>query len=495
MNMADLFCGAGGTSAGALNAIRAQGMTPAMTAVNHWPLAIDTHELNHPGTRHRNQSVYDVDPHQLYLHQALDILWASPECTHHSKAAGGKPKNPQSRATANCVIDWARGGRPDVIFVENVEEFLKWGPLYPKGHPKEYQVIPERQGELFDKWVGKLRRLGYTVDWRVLKAANYGAPTIRERLFIYAVRKGSGKEIVWPNQTHAPRESYTELDMLPWVPTYDIINWEHDTWSCFDRPTGKQLVDATLERIAAGLLRYGLAPYLIPQQRRHPYRSVEDPYPAVTTTSRGEGVAEPFLVTVRHGSGVAHRTRSLTLPMKTVTQKGGEGLGMPYLLQIAHRGKKSSPHSGLKDIMLPMGTQVTKQEMAVLEPYLIYMRGPSDAPAASKSLSKPCPTVTAGGGHIGLCEPVLVGTIDDARKNKYFEVQIGEVILRFDVMFRMLQPDELALAQGFPRDYKFLGTKTEQVKQIGNAVPRHLSEALVTAFLTQCPDVQIDLSL
>lgn len=495
VNMADLFCGAGGTSAGALNAIRAQGRIPALTAVNHWPLAIDTHEANHPGARHRCKSVFEVDPVALYRNTALDVLWASPECTHHSKAAGGKPKNEQSRATANCVIEWAAAGRPDVVFVENVAEFLDWGDLYPKGHPKEGHPIPERRGELFNKWRLQLETLGYEVQWRVLRAADYGAPTIRERLFVYAVKIDSPHEIVWPNPTHAPRDKAEELGMKPWVPTYDIINWEHPTWSCFDRPTGKQLVDATIERIGAGLLRYGVQPYLIPQQRRHEMWDINNPYPALTTTARGEGLAEPYLVTVRHGSGTFHRTRSMNDPMKTVTQRQGEAAAMPCLLQIAHRGKKAGPYSGLKNILDPMGTQVTKQEMAILEPYLIYMRGPSSAPAASKSLANPCPTVTAGGGHIGLCEPKLVGTTAQAKKNKYFEVQIGEVTMRFDVMFRMLQPDELALAQGFPRDYQFLGTKTEQVKQIGNAVPRHLAEALVTAFLTQDPNVEIDLTL
>jgi len=495
VNMADLFCGAGGTSAGAINAIRSQGRIPALTAVNHWPLAISTHKANHPGTRHRNKSVFEVDPFEMYRSTKLNILWASPECTHHSKAAGGKPKNDQSRSTADCVVTWAAAGRPDVIFVENVAEFTDWGPLYkggkfPDGRSRVGHPIPHRKEELFKAWVNKIEALGYEVEWRVLSAANYGAPTIRERLFVYAVRKDCGMKIVWPNRTHAPVDTCESLGLKPWVPTADIINWDHPTWSCFERPNGKDLVDATLERVAAGLLRFGVRPYLIPQQRRHRTRSLDLPLPAMTTTSRGEAFAEPYLVTVRHGSGVAHRTRSLTYPMKTVTQVGGEALAEPYLLQIAHRGKKSSQFSGLRDIRLPMGTQVTKQEMALLEPYLIYMRGSPDRNSAARSIHSTCPTVTAGGTHVALCQPVA-----DAKKNKYFEVQIGDLICQFDVMLRMLQPDELALAQGFPRGYRFLGTKTEQIKQIGNAVPRHLSEALVTAFLTQDPDVQIDLTI
>ena len=174
--IADLFCGAGGTSAGAIEAIEAIGLTPELTAVNHWDVAIETHTKNHPDMRHLCTGVDAVNPRDLFQEDELDLLWASPECTHHSIARGGKPCNDQSRSTAWCVIRWAEALRPPVILIENVPEFQTWGPIGTNGRP-----LASRKGETFRAWLAAIESLGYKTDYRLLCAADYGDPTTRDR--------------------------------------------------------------------------------------------------------------------------------------------------------------------------------------------------------------------------------------------------------------------------------------------------------------------------
>jgi len=174
-----MFCGAGGTSAGATEAIEALGYRAILTAINHWPVAVATHEANHPGARHFCASLDALNPRDLYRDGELDVLWASPECTHHSVARGGKPINDQSRATAWCVVRWADALRPGVILVENVPEFRTWGPIGSDGRP-----LKSRKEEVFRSWISTLDAIGYKVDHRILVAADYGDPTTRRRLFI-----------------------------------------------------------------------------------------------------------------------------------------------------------------------------------------------------------------------------------------------------------------------------------------------------------------------
>lgn len=180
--IADLFCGAGGTSTGAVEAAKEAGYKVELTAINHWPIAVATHTTNHPDARHLCTSIDDVDPRKLYKMGGLDLLWASPECTHHSRARGGKPMNDQSRATGHCVTRWAEALMPPVILVENVPEFLDWGPIGTNGKP-----LVSRKGTTFRAWVQMLESLGYSVEWRILCAADFGDATTRQRLFVQAV--------------------------------------------------------------------------------------------------------------------------------------------------------------------------------------------------------------------------------------------------------------------------------------------------------------------
>lgn len=318
LHIADLFCGAGGTSTGAIEAIKAAGRTPVLTAINHWDVAIATHTVNHPGARHLCASIDNVNPRDLYREGQLDLLWASPECTHHSQARGGKPINDQSRATAWCVTRWAEAVRPATILVENVPEFETWGGIGSNGRP-----LKNKKGATFHAWVGALESLGYTVDWRVLCAADYGDPTTRERLFVQAVR--GRRRIVWPDATHAAN---TAADLFgpstrkPWVPASAIIDWSIPGKSIFrrDRP----LADNTLRRIREGLAAHGGAA-IIAMEHGGRALPISKPLPTVTTAKGGAfGVA--YLLP-QHGGG---QLRPATQPVPTVATGGAIALIVEY---------------------------------------------------------------------------------------------------------------------------------------------------------------------
>lgn len=453
-HMADLFCGAGGTSTGAMQAAAALGYRVNLTAINHWTTAIATHTANHPEARHFCQSLDTINPRELYKRGQLDLLWGSPECMSHSKARGGLPVNDQSRATAWCITRWAEALQPSVILVENVEEFADWGPIGTNGRP-----LKTRKGDTFRAWCDALRSLGYKVDHRILCAADYGDPTTRRRLFVQAVR--GHRKITWPEPSHSstPGNLFAQK---PWVPARDVINWDHPSQSIFTRK--RPLSPNTLRRIEVGLKKYGLRPFSVPQQSRL-------------------------------------ETRDLGLPMQTIVGSStGEGLCQPWLQRVGHYGKDgngSHQHRGLDE---PIATITTKQEMALAQPYLVQLRGtnPSQLNGSGISLSSPIPSLTAGGRHQGLCEPFLTkfygtGTavgldepLDTVTTKERFGlcqpiINIGDENYLLDIHFRMLQPDELALAQGFPSTYQFVGNKTQVTKQIGNAVPCGLSRALAGA--------------
>lgn len=325
--LADLFCGAGGTSTGAVEAIEALGFKASLTAINHWPVAVATHEVNHPNARHFCASLDALNPRELFKPGELKLLWASPECTHHSVARGGAPINDQSRATAWCVSRWAEALRPEVILIENVPEFRTWGPIGSNGRP-----MVSRRGETFQAWLNTLRALGYTVDHRVLVAADYGDPTTRRRLFVQAVR--GRRKIVWPEPTHSPT---AEKDLFgtrkPWVAAREIINWDMPGQSIYDRK--RPLSEKTMRRIWAGLEKYGLKPFILPGQgdagHQEPRTHATDK-PLPTVTAQGHmHIAEPFLIP-QHGT---HEARSINKPAPTVTTTSrGVGLAQPVLSAV-----------------------------------------------------------------------------------------------------------------------------------------------------------------
>lgn len=248
----DSFAGGGGASTGIE---RALGSSPDY-AINHDAHALSMHQANHPNTAHLSKNVWHVDPLDVVGRRRVGLAWFSPDCKHFSKAKGGKPVSRAIRDLAWIVVLWAKRVRPAVIMVENVEEFKQWGPISESGQPCKV-----RSGQTFDKWVRELRRLGYRVEWRELRACDYGAPTIRKRLFVIA--RCDGKPIVWPAPTHA-KDGLGGL--APWRTAAEIIDWSIPCPSIFDSAgeiwekhglrSVRPLAENTLRRIAAGVKRY-----------------------------------------------------------------------------------------------------------------------------------------------------------------------------------------------------------------------------------------------
>jgi DNA (cytosine-5)-methyltransferase 1 len=287
-NVVDMFCGAGGESTGITLAAGEQNMRVNLTAINHWERAIETHAANHPGAEHLCESVERIDPARAVPGQRLDLLWASPECTHHSNARGGRPRSDQGRASAWLILKWLSELFVKRVIIENVPEFLSWGPLDSGGKP-----LQNRKGETFRAFIGALRSLGYEVDWRILTAADYGDPTIRRRLFIQAVK--GRKRILWPEITHMEKTDNL-IGYAPWRSAREIIDWSIPGTSIFGRK--RPLAEATIRRIAVGIDRYWkeeAKPFLAVLYGTSDVRSLERPFPTVTTCGSHHAlVHEPF---------------------------------------------------------------------------------------------------------------------------------------------------------------------------------------------------------
>lgn len=276
----DLFCGAGGTSTGLAQTCESAGLALDLTAVNHWSVAIETHSANHPKARHLCESLDSIEPRKL-IRGKLDLLWASPECTHHSNARGGKPCSDQSRASAWHVVRWADALSPRVILVENVREFRDWGPLSPNGKP-----IPSRKGDTFRAWCHAIASLGYTVTHAILNAADHGDPTTRKRLFVAAVR--GRRAFRWPQATHRPSEGPDLFtgSLARWRAAREVIDWTLTGEPITSRK--RPLSPNTLRRIEAGLKRFnGNKPFLVPYYgAANEADSVEAPVRTLTAKDR-----------------------------------------------------------------------------------------------------------------------------------------------------------------------------------------------------------------
>lgn len=478
---ADLFCGAGGTSSGLRLAARELGLDVRLVAVNHWPVAIQTHTANHPDAIHLCADLDAIAPRAVVPEGKLDVLIASPECTHHSNARGGKPVEDQKRASAWHVLRWAEALSPDTILVENVREFRDWGPIGSNGRP-----LKRRKGETYRAFLTALESLGYRVADRILNAADFGDPTTRERLFVQA-RRGR-RPIRWPEPTHART---TDLwGRKRWRAAREVIDWTIPGTSIFSRR--KPLAPATMRRIVAGLERFGgpeLEPFLVILRGTGTARSIDAPVPALTAGGGHVALAEPFVVQVTHGA----RVRSLDDPLPTITcaNRGEFSLVEPFLLSQASGGAP-------RLVSEPSPTIPTKGAHQLVEAFLVPFYGEAERQTPrTHAVDQPLPTIPAsGGGKFGVVEPFLTpyygtGTavpVTDpmptvTAKDRFALVQPVVNGRALDIRFRMLQPHELARAMGFPDDYAFSGNRGDRVKQIGNAVPVGLAHALCRAVL------------
>lgn len=527
----DLFAGGGGASTGIEQAI---GRHPDV-AVNHDAEAISLHTANHPQTRHFCSDVFEVDPITVTDGQPVGLLWASPDCKHFSKAKGGKPVSKKIRSLAWVVIKWAKAVQPRVICLENVEEFQTWGPLAADGRP-----CPERKGKTFALWVAQLRGLGYAVEWRELRACDYGAPTIRKRLFLVARR--DGQPITWPTPTHAQPDAKGKVPagMQPWRTAADCIDWSIPAPSIFERT--RPLAEATCRRIAKGIVRYvyeAAQPFVVSltHQGGDRVESLAEPFRTITGANRGEkALAVPTLIQTGYGErpGQAPRVPGLHKPLGTVVA------GQKHALVSAFLAKHYTGVVG-SDMAAPMGTVTTVDHHSLVTANMIKLRGDNVGSAAGEPLhtisaqgthhalatanlvhmghgegkdgtkrfshgvrdvAQPLNTITASGATAGLVQAFLVkyyGTDQDpamreplhtvTTKDRFGLVTVrGQAYQIADIGLRMLTPRELYRAQGFPESYRIdtgaAGepiTKTAQVRMCGNSVCPPLARAIVAA--------------
>jgi DNA (cytosine-5)-methyltransferase 1 len=463
----DNFAGGGGASTSIAWAVGRS----VDIAINHDPDAIAMHKANHPDTLHYCESVFDIDPVQATAGKPVDLAWFSPDCKHFSKAKGSKPVNKEIRGLAWVTVRWAMKVRPKIIMLENVEEFKTWGPLIECPVTDSMRPCPERKGETFDAFVKMLsngidadhpaltecvdtlglldtaklvKGLGYKVEWREMRACDYGSPTIRKRFFMIA--RCDNQPIVWPQPTHgAPNSEAVKAGALaPWRTAAECIDWSIPCKSIFGRK--RTLVENTMKRIAKGIQKFVIDcanPFIAPAQ----------------------AVINPFITECANAS--AQRNMPADEPLRTICAevKGGH--------------------------------------FALVTSHMVKMRGTN----IGFEMTSPAHTITAGGLHLGevraffikyygneqdgvACnEPLHTITTND----RFGLVTIkGEPYQIIDIGLRMLEPHELFACQGFTPDYVISNyngksTKKQQVARVGNSVPPQLSEALVRANLPgQC---------
>lgn len=435
----DNFAGGGGASIGIMQALG----RAVDVAINHDPIAIAMHRTNHPETRHYLENVWDVDPRQVVAEfggRPVDLCWLSPDCKHFSKAKGGKPVDKNIRGLAWVAVRWAATVRPRVIILENVEEFKTWGPLLKDGKP-----CPKQKGRTFQAFVNALKRQGYRVEYKELRACDYGAPTIRKRLFLMA--RCDGQPIRWPEPTHGDPESAEVKSgkLKPWRTAAEIIDWTLPCPSVFETAEEikakygikvvRPLAENTLKRIARGIQKF----------------VIENP--------------KPFIVHVAQYHSYDDSAR-------------GQVLNRPLL------------------------TQDTSNRYGLVTSHLVKMKGTN----IGQPVTEPMQTVTAGGLHFGEVRVFLLKYycnggdqgLDEplhtvVSRDRYGLVTVrGEDYQIVDIGLRMLQPHELFAAQGFPADYiidrddqgnRF--SKAQQVALCGNSVPPDLARVLVESNLPE----------
>lgn len=522
----DNFAGGGGASTG----IELATGRPVDIAINHDPDAILMHKTNHPYTRHYCESVWDVNPKEICGGHPVGLMWLSPDCKHFSRAKGGKPVSKNVKGLAWIAVRWAATVKPRVIILENVPEFVTWGPLdgnYPD---------PKKKGKTFNSFVNALRSYGYNVKWQELKACDYGAPTIRKRFFLIA--RCDGKPIVFPEPTHGNGK-------IPYRTAAECIDWSIPCKSIFGRK--KSLADNTLRRIAKGLDKFTIksdSPYIMSNNTGNIPKGINEPMPTVTTGNRNflctphianykfsnnpESITAPLSTetTINSHSVIVPSIQKyfggivgseISEPLGTVTAIDHNALLAPSLIQYhsetSHsevRGQPltapimtidASPRYGLTSAHIvkyysgdnysavndPLATVTTRERHGLIESHLCILRNNQDC----KSLNEPLPTECTSAGHFAEIRTSIIkyptesdfGHWAEIREllNSYcgYHLADDEILLLeiaeekyfiADIGMRMLEPRELYNAQGFPADYiidhDYKGNAYSRTKQI-----------------------------
>lgn len=348
----DLFAGAGGASTGLMLAAERLGLDLQLTAINHWPAAVQTHAANHPRAAHLCMAVEAVDPRTVVPGGRLHLLVAGPECTHHSTARGGKPINDQSRASAWHLLRWCELLQVDHVIIENVPEFRTWGPLDARHRP-----LRSRKGETYRAFLAAVESLNYRVEARILNAADFGEATTRRRLFIQAAR--GRRRIEWPDPSHSRfAPSLLRQHTQRWRPAREVIDWTLPSESIFGR--ARPLSANTLRRIQAGLERFSGRPFVLGQHGGSVARSTDEPLPTVTADGAISCV-EPFLLQITHGG----RTHPVSQPIPTITggQRGDFALVEPFTMPYCSNGAQLA-----RPVSQPVGTITTRDRFALVIP-------------------------------------------------------------------------------------------------------------------------------
>lgn len=517
----DNFAGGGGASTGIEMAIGRS----VDIAINHDPDAIAMHRANHPATKHYCEDVWEVDPVEACAGNPVALAWFSPDCKHFSRAKGGKPVDKHIRGLAWVAVKWAYKVRPKVIMLENVPEIRTWGPLGDDGKP-----IKECAGETFKGFVLALttgipgthpayqemcdalaidpdsedalrlrRGLGYKLEYRILKSCDYGAPTTRTRF--YMIARCDGRPIVFPEATHAPKNSAAVKSgrKLPYHTAAECIDWSIPAQSIFKRE--KPLAENTMRRIARGIQKFVIdnpEPFIINYKFENEPQSANKPLSTVTAVNN-HYVVVPTLIQYHSETGKDEvRGQKTDEPLMTIDTSPR------YALSVAHIMKNyAGGYTGAGSAAdAPLDTVTAQDHNSLVAAHIMHLRNHQDG----QPMDTPLSTITSGGGHHAEVQAFLVKyfsggiakSVDEpldtiTTKDRFGLVTIhGEEYIITDIRMRMLQPRELFKAQGFPEDYiidhdadgRPYG-KAKQVARCGNAVTPPVPAALVRANLPE----------
>ena len=438
----DFFCGGGGAGTGL-----EMGLGRAVTvAKNHSPAAISMHTVNHPHAKHFTTDVFEGDPDTECGGRAVGWFHMSPDCTHHSQAAGGQPRKREIRNLSWIGLKWAGMKRPRVISLENVKQILQWGPLVAKRCKSTGRVIklggviaepgevvpvseqflvpdPKRRGQTWAVFVDELQRLGYTVEWRVIKACDFGAPTSRERLFMIA--RCDSQPIVWPEPTHAKNPAKGQQK---WRTAAECIDWTIPSKSIFGRK--KDLAPATLRRVAKGMRKFVLdaaSPFIVPiaNWSGESVQSADEPLRTVTSWPRGGSFAMacPIIAPATHQGSDRVNDPGAPLPTITCANRGELTLISPVMVGVGGPGYSGKPVT----VDQPAGTLMTQNHRAIAAAHLVKFRFSDEG----KALDEPLPTITSGGNYkrpAGAAHAMGISTVFMAQMNGGFNTTAAKSI-------------------------------------------------------------------
>ena len=452
----DLFSGCGGMTTGRVQALDELGIPHRGYAINHSPWAVATMRANHPNVTTLEMDLMAAVPAKVVPQWRIDHLHASPTCTHFSRAKGGRPRCEQLRSQPDIVFRWLDEHYVPSVSVENVPEFVDWGPLNSEGYP-----IASKKGACFRAWIAGLEARNYIVSWRVVNCADYGDATSRKRFFLKAVKRGSGKPN-WPWPTHAenpkPEPDLWGRVQQKWRGVKECLDLSDTGKSIFARKN--PLAPNTLKRIAAGAEKYwgiDIKPFVVRFNKNCDAEGIDAPLSCITC------------------SGTHH---ALCTPIVLDHFNGGE----------------------VQDGSKPIGAQTTHDRFSVVQPFVMDMLGSNDGDSQRiHSLGEPMPTQTAGGNRTALCTPLVLGQQGGAAcrpisepcptvacagmiRGIFPQLADGRIV---DIRMRMLKPEELAAAHSFPADYIITGNRSQKVRQIGNSVPVRTAKAMALADLQE----------